>query len=65
MKKQRIILRRLAQEFEPGVHYTEKQVNEILKQFHPDFATLRRYLVDNRMPAGDTRLYWRTEASSE
>ena len=61
LKKQRIVLRRLAQEFEPGVHYTEKQVNETLKQFYPDFATLRRYLVDNKLMARDTRLYWRTD----
>jgi hypothetical protein len=62
LKKQRIVLRRLAQEFEPGEHYTEKEVNQILKQFHPDFATLRRYLVDNKLLARDTRLYWRTDA---
>jgi len=61
LKKQRIVLRRLAQEFEPGVHYSEKQVNETLKQFYPDFATLRRYLVDNKLMARDTRLYWRTD----
>ena len=60
-KKQVIVLRRLAQEFEPGVHYTEKEVNEVLKRFHPDFATLRRYLVDNKLMERDTRLYWRRE----
>jgi len=61
-KKQVIVLRRLATEFEPGVHYTEKEVNEILKRFHPDFATLRRFLVDNKLMDRDTRLYWRREA---
>ena len=61
-KKQVIVLRRLAQEFEPGVHYTEKEVNEILKRFHPDFASLRRYLIDNKLMERDTRLYWRKEA---
>ena len=61
-KKQVIVLRRLAQEFEPGVHYTEKEVNEILKRYHSDFATLRRYLVDNKLMDRDTRLYWRREA---
>ena len=60
-KKQVIVLRRLAQEFEPGVHYTEKEVNAILKRYHPDFATLRRYLVDNKLMERDTRLYWRHE----
>ena len=60
-KKQVIVLRRLAQEFEPGIHYTEKEVNAILKRYHPDFATLRRYLVDNKLMERDTRLYWRKE----
>ena len=61
-KKQVVVLRRLAQEFEPGLHYTEREVNEILRRFHPDFATLRRYLVDNKLMDRDTRLYWRREA---
>jgi hypothetical protein len=32
--------------FQPGTHYTEKQVTTILKEAHEDFATLRRSLVD-------------------
>ena len=61
-KKQVVVLRRLAQEFEPGRRYTEKEVNEILKGFHPDFATLRRYLVDNKLMARENSIYWRSEA---
>lgn len=26
--------------------YTEKEINEIIKTFYPDFALIRRYLVD-------------------
>ena len=26
--------------------YTEREVNEILKAFHEDYASLRRYLID-------------------
>lgn len=55
------MLRRLVQEFEPGIRYTEAQVNMILGTFHADHATLRRYLVDegllDRAPASGT--YWR------
>lgn len=32
--------------FEVGKKYTEKEINEILKRIYPDFAILRRYLVD-------------------
>src|SRR5689334_18016586 len=48
-KKLLVVLRRLAREFEYGRHYPEKEVNEILKGFHPDCATLRRLLVDNHL----------------
>ena len=41
-----VVLRWLATKFQPGTHYTEKQVNTILKEAHEDFATLRRSLVD-------------------
>ena len=44
--KQRIILERLAQEFEPGREYTEREVNRILVEFYDDVATLRRGLVE-------------------
>lgn len=46
--------------FEADRTYTEKEVNEILKRFHDDFASLRRDLIDfrylDREKAGNT--YW-------
>jgi hypothetical protein len=58
--KKLIVLDRLAQEFDVGVRYSERQVNAILRRFHPDVASLRRYLVDegflDREAAGE---YWR------
>jgi hypothetical protein len=36
----------LADLFETGVRYPEKEVNERLLQAHPDFAEMRRLLVD-------------------
>jgi biotin operon repressor len=44
-KKRDVILRFLAQQFEPGRTYGEKEVNVILAAFHDDVATLRRELV--------------------
>ena len=32
--------------FDAGQEYTEKEVNEILKEHYSDYALLRRYLVD-------------------
>ncbi|MBW3606197.1 MAG: DUF2087 domain-containing protein [Actinobacteria bacterium] len=44
--KRRVVLERLSLDFEPGVSYPESAVNEILSRRHPDYAALRRYLVD-------------------
>jgi hypothetical protein len=60
-KKRRIVLRWLANRFEPGVRYTEREVNEILKRHHPDFATLRRDLVGSGLGLmrRENGIYWR------
>ncbi len=47
LKKREVILRRLAEEFEPGKRYPEKRVNAILETFYADSAMLRRELVAN------------------
>ena len=41
-KKHLALLRYVLKAFEPGVRYSEKQVNEILLRYHDDTATLRR-----------------------
>jgi hypothetical protein len=62
-KKFLAVLRHVAQVFEPGRKYTEKEVNEVLKQFHADFATLRRGLYDAHLieRSPDGAAYWRKE----
>jgi hypothetical protein len=54
------VLNHLAQEFEPGHYYEEREVNRILKRYHDDYATLRRYLVDESFLSRDAGKYWRT-----
>lgn len=58
--KRLIVLTRLALEFEPGVRYSEREVNETLKRFHDDYASLRRYLVDDELLTRDKGTYWRS-----
>lgn len=58
--KRLVILDHLSQEFEPGWRYSEKDVNEILGDYHEDVAALRRYLVDEGFMARDAGEYWRT-----
>jgi hypothetical protein len=40
------LLRHLAERFEPGRAYTEREVNATLRDAHDDHAALRRYMVD-------------------
>ncbi len=49
LKKRQIILAKLAEEFEPGRDYPEREVNQILVEFHDDVASLRRELVGLRL----------------
>ena len=57
--KRRIVLERIASEFEPGVHYDEKEVNAMVGAFFNDYASLRRYLVDEGFLDRDAGVYWR------
>ncbi len=59
-KKRMVILRWLAEDFRPGRRYPEAEVNQIISRRHPDFATLRRYLVDEELMQRQRSVYWRT-----
>ena len=64
-KKRDVILDHLAAEFEPGRDYPEREVNEILGTFHPDFFTLRRELIGRGLLSRDKGIYQRvTEATT-
>lgn len=62
--KRQVLLQRLALEFDVGPRYTEREVNEILFKFHPDWSSLRRYLVDegflDRARIDGENRYWRS-----
>ena len=49
--------------FEIGVRYPERDVNAMLRAFHDDVATLRRYLVDEHFLSRDAGVYWRSGGS--
>ena len=58
-----IILNFIVDAFAFDANYTEKEVNTILRRFHLDTATLRRYLVDHGLMAreSDGTRYWRVK----
>lgn len=59
-KRKIVVLRHIMKRFDPEKHYTEKEVNTILKNVYDDFVTLRRYLIEysfmDRTP--DCSDYW-------
>ena len=65
-KKLEAILRYIGQAFTPGERYDEGAVNQILKKYHQDTATLRREMVASGLleRSRDGRKYWHGEGNS-
>jgi len=65
-KNKLVVLREIVKHFEPKHIYSEKQVNEILKAVYPDFATIRRYLIEYGFMARKSNCsqYWLKEISN-
>lgn len=63
--KLKVILDYLVQAFTPGIDYTEKEVNTIIRRFHVDVSGLRRDLVDAGLldRERDGSRYWRPSTS--
>ena len=64
-KNKLVVLQEIVKRFQSEQIYTEKEINQILKLVYPDFATLRRYLIEygflDRTPEGSQ--YWLRNAS--
>ncbi len=59
-KKLEVLLRYISSSFQMGITYSEDEVNQVLKKFHSDTASLRRELIGmkllGRSPDGSE--YW-------
>ena len=64
-KKRRVILEWLLEDFETGVSYPEREVNERIQRHHWDSATLRRELVGAGLMARERGIYHRTDGAPE
>jgi DNA-binding transcriptional ArsR family regulator len=64
-KKFLVLLKHALASFEPGVHYREAEVNEILLKFSDDTAMLRRSLVEFGLMEreGGGGAYWLSEGA--
>jgi hypothetical protein len=57
--KRHVILEHIAACFEPGVKYPERAVDAVLRAWHEDYVSLRRYLIDEDLMAREDGIYWR------
>jgi hypothetical protein len=60
-KKRLVVLKWLANQFEVGARYSEPEISGRLEHYNPDYASLRRYLVDYGLMEREKGVYWRTE----
>ena len=63
--KRQVVLDHLAQAFELGRVYPEREVVAILTRFHDDHAALRRYLVEDGFLTRRDGFYWRSGGTVE
>lgn len=63
-KKQLVVLAKLAESFNLGQVYTEKEVNDILRRFNDDFVMLRRALVDFHFLTRANGIYQKVQPDS-
>ena len=61
-KKKDIVVRYLANQFEYGRTYTEQEVNFKLLDYHEDYATLRREMIDTKRMRRENGIYERLPA---
>lgn len=58
-KKLQVLLHHIVATIAFDQRLTEKEINAHLARFHPDTASLRRYLVDYKLLAREKGVYWR------
>ena len=58
-KKRLIVLNHLVAAFEHHRTYTEREVNIIIADYHDDFATLRRELINEKLLTRENGIYQR------
>ena len=59
LRKRLVVLDYLASHFDIGETWPESEVNDRLRVFHPDVASLRRYLVEEGFMERRDGRYWR------
>ncbi|WP_409253495.1 metalloregulator ArsR/SmtB family transcription factor [Bacillus sp. SCS-153A] len=56
-KKKLFVFQHLVEGLKPGIKYEEKEINEYIKKFHDDFATIRREFIINHYMYRENGIY--------
>lgn len=56
-KKRKIVLEKIAESFEPDKEYSEREVNIIIADFHDDFCTIRRAMIEFKILERENTVY--------
>ncbi|MGM0844375.1 MAG: metalloregulator ArsR/SmtB family transcription factor [Bacillota bacterium] len=56
-KKKLFVFEHLIEGLKPGVKYEEKEINEYIKKFHHDYATIRREFIINHYMFRENGIY--------
>lgn len=57
LKKKLIVLEHLVSGLESGRKYTEQEINDYIKKFHEDFATIRREFIMHQFMFRENQIY--------
>lgn len=57
LKKKLIVLTHMVSRLEKGRKYSEKEMNEFIKEYHEDFATIRREFIMHHFMFRDNEVY--------
>jgi len=56
-KKRKIVLEKIAEKFQSGKLYSEREVNIIIADFHDDFCTIRREMIEFNILERENNIY--------
>ncbi|XEC93713.1 metalloregulator ArsR/SmtB family transcription factor [Paenibacillus tarimensis] len=57
LKKKLIVLEHLVSNLEKGRNYSEKEINDFIKNYHEDFATIRREFIMHQYMFRENQIY--------
>ena len=65
LKKRRVLVEYMLQAFAFDRRYSEKEVNQILRRFHEDTASIRRSFIEMGMMDREKGMYWRRQPKAQ